>query len=264
MNKKTLKDMGIVTADELGIDTKSWGINTNDIYQIDVETCHRQPVNFNETIEKTTSVELGKFASYGRIANFDWVALTQVFSSTLFKSLSDDKQKQNRKHSSSIAMGYQLGQYLNQAIQDSSLLGIRLRQCNCVVPNTEELAWRGIHEHTSHMAIHIRKFLGLELDNGLDLAIEDNHLVAKKGQLSELKGKDVILPFIYANVDSIKLYGQVANIICNFAKANTVTGIFITRLMPTMDGRNPNSLAQDEYVPIISPYFGMEIPPIGY
>lgn len=161
-------------------------------------------------------------------------------------------------------MGYQLGQYLNQAIQGSNMLGIRFRQRNFAVPDTSALAWKGIHEHTSYMAIHIRKFLGLEWNEGLELSIEDNRLVAKNGDLSALKGKDVILPFIYANKSSLKLYGQVANIICNFAKANTATGIFITRIMPTMDGKNPDTLSQDEFVPIISPWFGMEIPSLGY
>ena len=256
--------MGLVSLDELGIDTSNYRINLNDLYPLDVELCHRQPVDYNQVDEKTTSSESNEFSAWGRVANYDWVALTQLYSSTLFTTLSEDKKSQNSKHFNAIRMGYQLGQYLNQAIQNSTMLRVRLIQKNFVVPDTSALAWNGIHEHTNHMAIHIRKFLGLEWNSGPKLEIENNHLIANKGSLSDLKGKDVILPFIYANKDSIKFYGQLANIICNFAKANTATGIFITRIMPTMDGRNPNSLAQNEYVPIISPYFGMEIPPLGY
>ncbi len=264
MKNSELEKMGLISLEELGVDTSNYRININDLYQLDVERCHYDKVDYNETIEKTISNEVGKFSSYGRIANFDWEALTQVYSKTMFTNISDDKKKQNQKHQRSIMMGYQLGQYLSQAIQDDMMLGIRLSQDNFVVPDTSNLAWRGIQEHTSYMVNHIRHFLGLDVLAGPELAIEEKHLVVKNGKLSDLKGKDVILPFIYANSDSIKLYGQIANVICNFAKANTASGIFITRIMPTMDGRNPKSLSQEEYVPIISPYFGMEIPPMGY
>lgn len=264
MDEKSLKNLGIISLEELGIDTSNYCININDLYSFVVDLCHQRPVDFNQIVEKTTSSASDEFSAYGRVANFDWVALTQLYSSTLFTALSEDKKTQNAKNSRAIAMGFQLGQYLSQAIQNSSMLRICLNQRNFVVPDTSDLAWDGIHEHTHHMAIHIRNFLGLKWDSGPKLGIEDNHLVAKEGSLSDLKGKDVILPFIYANNSSINLYGQIANIICNFANANTANGIFITRIMPTMDGKEPNSLAQYEYVPIISPFFGMEIPPLGY
>lgn len=264
MKKSELEKMGLVRLEELGVDTSNFRIDTNDLYQLDVDRCHFEKVDFSETIEKTISNALGKFSTYGRIANFDWKALTQVYSKSLFTNLSEEKKEQNKKHHNSIMMGYQLGQYLSQAIQDDMMLGIRLNQENYIVPDTTNLAWKGIREHTSYMVNHIRHFLGLDVIDGPELVIKENHLAVKNGKLSDLKGKDVILPFIYANSDSVKLYGQIANIICNFAKANTTSGIFITRIMPTMDGRNPKSLSQDEYVPIISPYFGMEIPPMGY
>ena len=264
MEKSELEKMGLVSLEELGVDTSNFRININDLYQVDVDLCHFEKVDYNESFEKTISNAIGEFSTHGRIANFDWKALTQVYSKTLFTNLSDEKKEQNQKHHNSILMGYQLGQYLSQAMQDDMMLRVRLSQENFVVPDTSDLAWRGIQEHTSYMVHHIRNFLGLNVLDGPKLAIEEKHLVVKNGKLSDLKGKDVILPFIYANNDSIKLYGQVANIICNFAKANTASGIFITRIMPTMDGRNPKTLSQDEYVPIISPYFGMEIPPMGY
>lgn len=259
-----LEDLGIVSLDQLGIDTSNWQININDIYQLDYDRCHRKDVDFNHTRENTIGTKVGEFTSWGEIANFDWVALTQIYSSVIFNNLSCEKKLQNDIHHKTICMGYQLGQYLNSAIQNNSMLGIRLRRRRIAIPDTSEIAWNGIHEHTMHMATHLRKFFRLEPLSGVKLAIENNQLVAKEGKLMDLKGKDVFLPFIYANKDSIKLYGQVANILIKVAQADTVTGLFITRIMPTMDGRNPSSLARDEYVPIISPFFGMEIPPLGY
>lgn len=259
-----LEDLGIVSLNELGIDTSNWQINVNDLYQIEYDRCHRKDVDFNSTREKTIGSKEGEFTSWGEIGNFDWVALTQIYSSVIFKNLSSDKKRQNEIHHNTICMGYQLGQYLNSAIQNNSMLGIRLRRGKIAIPDTSEIAWNGIHEHTMHMTTHLRKFFGLDPLSGVKLAIENNQLVAQEGKLMDLKGKDVFLPFIYANKDSINLYGQVANILIKAAQADTVTGLFITRIMPTMDGRNPNSLAQDEYVPILSPFFGMEIPPLGY
>jgi hypothetical protein len=264
MKKSELEKMGFVKLEELGIDTSNYRIDINDLYQLDVDRCHQKKVDYNETREKTISNEVGKFSSYGRIANFDWEALTQVYSKTMFTNISEDKKRQNQKHLASIRFGYQLGQYLNQALQDDIMFGTILGQQNFVIPDTSNIAWRGIREHTSYMVRHIRRFWGLNTNDGPILDIKENHLILSNGNLLDLKGKDVILPFIYANSDSIKFYGQIANIICNYAKANTASGIFITRIMPTMDGRNPKSLSQEEYVPIISPYFGMEIPPMGY
>ena len=259
-----LEDLGIISLDQLGINTSNWQINVDDIYQLEYDRCHRKDVDFNHTREKTIGTKESEFASWGEIGNFDWVALTQIYSSVIFKNISSEKKHQNDIHRNTICMGYQLGQYLNSAIQKNSMLGTRLRRRKIAVPDTSEMAWNGIHEHTMFMTTHLRKFFGLDPISGVKLAIENNQLVAAEGKLTDLKGKDVFLPFIYANDDSIKLYGQVANILIKVAQADTVTGIFITRIMPTMDGRNPNSLSQDELVPIISPFFGMEIPSLGY
>lgn len=44
-----LEDLGIVSLNELGIDTSNCQINVNDLYQIEYDRCHRKDVDFNST-----------------------------------------------------------------------------------------------------------------------------------------------------------------------------------------------------------------------
>ena len=87
-----LEDLGIISLDQLGINTSNWQINVDDIYQLEYDRCHRKDVDFNHTREKTIGTKESEFASWGEIGNFDWGALTQIYSSVIFKNISSEKK----------------------------------------------------------------------------------------------------------------------------------------------------------------------------
>ena len=79
------------------------------------------------------------------------------------------------------------------------------------------------------------------LSNFLDLGVSGAEIYTNNNGRYEvisqkIKGKDVVLPFIWANKRSLDFYGNFAKSLADNG-ANTVVGIFATRIVPTIDGK---------------------------
>ena len=133
------------------------------------------------------------------------------------------------------------GDNLSHAIiNDDDLLIILQR--NPVVANTEVCikSWDSIHDCLTKeysairgMTVRLNIFLGKGPIRSIFFKKEKEQLIIDE---TIVKGKDVVLPFIWANKKNLKMYGDLAKK-CIDNGANTVVGIFASRLVPTMDGR---------------------------
>ena len=72
-----------------------------------------------------------------------------------------------------------------------------------------------------------------------------------------IRDKDVIIPFVIGSQESIKKYAEIASAICVKSKASCAIGIFITRIKPSLDGRDPQIIDLKDQIPVIfeSPLF---------
>jgi len=67
-----------------------------------------------------------------------------------------------------------------------------------------------------------------------------------------LKDKDVIIPFILGTQSSIRLFARIASEVCGSHKASCAVALFITRIKPSLDGKEPKIVEREDLIPVIS------------
>ena len=146
--------------------------------------------------------------------------------------------------------------------KDKDLLNILRR--NPIVANTHDCiggeAGSSYYQYLYELAIRLTTFL----KQGYSCCeVFKNNEKGPYIDSSTIKGKDVILPFSWATSQTLGTYGYLAKK-CIDNGANTVVGIFASRLVPTMDGREPKGVPP-EYRPLpFSPSWTFRLPPLYF
>ena len=256
-----------IPVEELGKDSSSYTVNAdywfNEMYEMYKDSCHfdncLDPAQSNEQHCPVDELRARSFSALGRVGFFRWYALTLYYDASVHK-MDEQKTKYNAHHKKVLCeqFGSDPGDSLCHAINnDQDLVNILRR--NPIVADTQECVegWDEEHDCLSleysqiqDMAVRLSVFLGQG-------ALLKNIFKQEKGEIKIdpklIKGKDVVLPFVWANRERLKLYGKLAKM-CVDNGANTVLGIFISRQVPTMDGREAAKIPMD-FEPDLSPRF---------
>ena len=260
INEDDLRSM-FIPVEELGMDESQFTVDPeywfNEMYEMYKDSCHfddsLDPAQSKETHISVEELNSKCFSVFGREGFYRWYALTQYFDETVHR-MDDQKKKYNKHHKDTVCEEFlsDPGENICYAINDDGDL-VNILQRNPIIANTQECveAWDEEHDcltleysRIQDMATRLSVFLGqgpiltdiFKKDKGA-LVIDAN----------VIKGKDVVLPFIWANREKIKLFGELAKKCCDNG-ANTVVGIFASRQVPTMDGREA-TMIPSEYEP---------------
>ena len=261
INEDDLRSM-FIPVEELGMDPSQFTVDAdywfNEMYEMYKDSCHfddsLDPAQSNEAQIPVEKLNSRCFSAIGRVGFYRWYALTQYFDETVHR-MDDQKRKYNKHHKDTLCEEFlsDPGENISHAINNDDDL-VNILQRNPIIANTQECvdAWDEEHDcltleysRIQDMTTRLSVFLGqgpiltdiFKKDKG---ALEINTDV--------IKGKDVVLPFIWANRDKLKLFGELAKKCCDNG-ANTVVGIFAARQVPTMDGREAARIPR-EYEPI--------------
>ena len=249
-----------IPASELGLDIKDFMVDpdywNNEMYELYKDSCQSKRC-LDESLTKETYIDADQinnksFSAWGRTGIFRWYALTVYFDRTIHK-MDKTKEKHNENHVDAVCNPFPATPIENlfDAINNDDGL-VNILQRNPIVANTFDFP---------EYSIESREFYDLHwLTNMLNGFLEKSSFgneifEVKDGVLSinkeRTKGKDVVMPFIWATNKMLKSYGELSKK-CIDNGANTVVGIFISRQVPSMDGREPVKIPH-EY----------EIPPLG-
>ena len=143
-------------------------------------------------------------------------------------------------------IGADPGENISHAINNNDDL-LNILQRNPIIANTEECVegWDSVHDCLSKEYSDIREMtvrLSVFLGQGPIVAeILKKERTGLSIDSNLIKGKDVVLPFIWANKEKLRLFGELAKK-CIDNGANTVVGIFASRQVPSMDGRETTNI----------------------
>ena len=250
MSSREVCKHSFVALDELGVDTSGYTINSlalaDTFYEMYSDSCQREHKNnyeFSEDYE--IGRDIAQLTSSGIIGTFRWFALTTYYGPDVYK-MNKDRELQNSIHRETMQRGsYELGKFLNHALNSSKDIQSLIREP--IVLNTKDLMDISEYGFLSAMQNHLENFMELP---HVDIAkVEDNMVIYDWSLLSE---KDVIIPFIIGSQSNLNKFARIASEICGKDKATCAVGVFITRIKPSLDGRDPQIIDNKEQIPVIS------------
>jgi len=228
----------LIPASELGYDDSDFVVNAGDfytqMYEMYKDSCH-----FKDSLNPIQSFEdhkdmTGKngFACRGRVGFYNWYAVSLFFDKNIHK-MSSEKEQFNKHHNMTMADDFMVspGECLSKAINEERSLVNYFR--NPFVANTHEI-FNDIDWEIMEMETHLRHFLDIEMFPQKNVFTNNNGMITLNKET--YLGKDIILPFIYATNKTLEVFGKFAKKIADTG-ANTVVGIFATRIVPTLDGK---------------------------
>lgn len=243
-----------IPVEELGADPSNFVVDAdywyNEMYELYKDSCHSEnPLDERQSTEAYIGpehIDQHTFSAIGRVGFFQWYALTLYFDESIHK-LDETKVLHNKNHQRTLCgQMADPGENISHAINNNNDI-LNILQRNPVVANTEECveSWDSVHDCLSkdyndirEMTVRLNVFLGQG-------PICFNVFTKEKGRLiidpNTIKGKDVVLPFIWANNKYLTMFGDMAKR-CIDNGANTVVGVFASRQVPTMDGREASNI----------------------
>lgn len=244
----------IVSLDELGVDTSGYQISgvtwSDTFYEMYCGSCQRPDSNYDFAEDYEIGANIAQLTSSGRIGAFRWYALTTYYGTDIYK-MNDARIRQNSIHRETMQRGsYSLGEMLNHAINSSDDMHSLLREP--IVLNTKDIMDIREYGYLAAMQSHLENFM--ELPHVDIVNVQGNQI---KYNWDLIRDKDVIIPFVIGSQESIKKYAEIASAICGKSKASCAIGIFITRIKPSLDGRDPKIIDLKDQIPVISesPFF---------
>lgn len=268
INEDDIRSM-FIPVEELGMDSSQFSVDPdywfNEMYEMYKDSCHfdnsLDPAQNNEQHCPVNELRTREFSAYGRVGFYRWYALTVFFDETVHR-MDEQKKRYNAHHKKTLCekFGADPGETICHAINNDQEL-VNILQRNPIVANTQECVecWDNEHDcltleysQMQDMAVRLSVFL----DQGpilTDIFKKDNGALVIDANV--IKGKDVVLPFIWANREKLKLFGELAKKCCDNG-ANTVLGIFASRQVPTMDGREATKIPPEYEPQSFGPRFG--------
>lgn len=262
-NKKEKNDYSsmFIPVEELGANPNDFVVDANywfnEMYEMYKDSCHSEnPLDERQSIEKyiaTDKIDKHTFSAIGRVGFFQWYALTLYYDESIHK-MDVAKNSHNRNHLMTVCdeVVADPGENISHAINNNDDL-LNILQRNPIIANTEECVecWDSVHDCLSkeyndirEMTVRLNVFLG-QGPICYEVIKKEGEKVVIDGNI--IKGKDIVLPFIWANNRFLKIFGELAKK-CIDNGANTVVGIFASRQVPTMDGREA-SIISHKYEP---------------
>ena len=238
---KDFNDNIFIPAEELGMDPSGFTVDPhywyNEMYELYKDSCHfnnsLDPKLTNEAYCPLEELNSHHFSVLGRVGYFRWYALTLFYDETIHK-MDDHKRKYNLHHQKTISDPESLdaGANLLHSINNNKDL-VNILNRNPLVGHMPYLFDDENYMVQFELESRLSDFLGIGF-SGTEIYSNKNGRYEVIPQV--IKGKDVVLPFIWANKRSLEFYGNLAKSLADNG-ANTVVGIFVTRIVPTIDGK---------------------------
>ena len=258
---------------ELGMSEEGWLVNVeemnNALYESycaccqspDAATCPSSEYDYG----KDGPLNTHNLATTGRAGQFMWVALTSLYEESLHNI--DDFKKMHNEHHIDAACDFMESpsNNLQRAINNDQQL-VNLCRDVVVVNITEyrnyyENNWNNYSNFLNYLH-HMGHFFcsGLTDDVFKHIEKEDGSKAIRINP-ALIKGKDVVIPQVIASRYTLELFKKVAAFICKNG-ANSVIGVFITRIKPAADGREPKKISEKYTLQPLGPRFlgGFGIP----
>ncbi len=226
----------LVPIEEIGGDESEYDMSGLDdgLYLLYTDSCHcsdsLNPVQSDERIINRDNED--KFAVIGRVGYYQWYALSAYYDLSIHRK-TPDIEASNVHHQDSAADEFLEGPgvHLANAIYARRDLVNILRQ-PCVINSSD--MFPNINWNLKEMETMLRNFLGLNI-------FDDSKIIEANGNqfridVDRVKSKDVVIPLLYASNKNLNVFGHLAKKISDLG-ANTVVGIFATRVVPTLDGK---------------------------
>lgn len=276
MDKKDKKefDNPFIPISELGMSSEGFTVNANELYEALYESycacCQSKDADKAPSSEndfgKDKPLTSHQMATVGRAGQFMWYALTSVFDENIHV-MDDFKLMHNKHHvdaacdileSPSNNLQYAINNDAQLASMFHEPIVINITEYNNYYGNNYG-AYGNYYNYLQHMS---NFFTG-------SFAVEDvfTHITRNDGTKviridpSKVKGKDVVIPQIIATRQTIELFKKIAMFVCKNG-AKSAIGLFITRIKPTMDGREPQKVDDKYAIQPLGPRFlgGLGIP----
>lgn len=245
----------LIPIEEIGGDESDYDMNGLDdgLYLLYADSCH-----YSESLDSRQSSEHiinredeDEFAVIGRVGYYQWYALSAYYDMNIHKK-TDEIEASNEQHQDSAAdqLMEGPGEHLAKAINARRDL-VNILRNPCVVNSSD------MFPHTNwnlkEMETMLRHFLNLNI-------FEDTKVIEPNGNqfrinVDSIQSKDVVIPLLYASNDNLQIFGHLAKKIAELG-ANTVVGIFATRVVPTLDGKQ-GVVNEENQVASFSPRFGI-------
>ena len=246
-------EIDLIPADQIGANPGDFGLSeekwADTVYSMYYDSCHApNPLESSWTNEKYCPVENlapNRFACFGQKGHFQWAAMSVYYDPSLHK-MTPQMEAYNRHHKSAVCGGgfgpcENLAQAINEVDDTVYLMRNPLLGKTSNVEGVDDLR-----------LIFMEGFMGKFLGTGCSVQIFKKLNGTYVADSSKVRDKDIVLPFIYATNKTLQIYANLANAAIK-AGANTVTGIFATRIKPTIDGRECKSIPREMEVHEFTP-----------
>ncbi len=259
-------DAQLTPASELGLDEDAiLDMNADKIldglYESYCAMCQfieEEPNNCIEKYEPANSL-LAKdiLAGNGQYGMLKWYSLSVFFDKRLH-SIDKEEELYNDYHDESAGDEFLEGpsEHMAKAINNNEEL-INLLRNPIIVSCLRLFETEDFSLINNQMAFEasMKNFIGSDLFTDISIYIDDEKNACITN--SELvKSKDVIIPYLICNQDSLKKVANAAKTIMNYG-ANCVVAIFVTRLVPAKDGREVSNIPHEHKIASFSPRFGI-------
>lgn len=276
MKNKDKKDFDspFIPISELGMSSDGYCVNTNELYTALYESycaCCQSPdadkVPSSESdFGKDSPLSTHQMATTGRAGQFMWYALTSIFDENLH-TMDDFKRMHNQHHlDAACDILESPSNNLQHAFNNDEML---VYMCNepIVINVTEYSNYYGsnYNEYGNYLNFlhHMAHFFteSIAEENVFKHITKDNGTEVIRIDPEKVKGKDIIIPQIIATRQTIDLFKKIAMFVCKNG-ANSAVGLFITRIKPTIDGREPQRIDDKYAIQPLGPRFlgGLGIP----
>lgn len=253
----------LVPASQMGIDTDDLllAANMDKIYAAAVDlyskTCQSLDSNKKEIEEYVAPEQLETIdvlAGFGQYHGIHWYSLSVYYDSSLY-SIDDVKNMYNEHHNMTARDNFE-GPMVHLATAINANDGLLNILDNPHVISTSRLFemdeidnnFQALTEYT----MSLEQFIDQKIALGSYLTF-DNNSISVKGDC-DLRGKDVIVPFLVCNQNTLKLLLEAGKAVMS-SGARTVIGLFVTRSVPSKDGREISHLPGNNKIQSFAPRF---------
>lgn len=266
-------DNPFIPISELGMSEEGWYVNAADYYQALYESysaCCHDP---NADQAPSSELDFGQdaplnhqqMATTGRAGQFMWYSLTALYDESLH-DVNDFMKMHNQHHleAASNILESPSDNLLHAINNDENLVNMCRKPLVINITEFQNYFGNNYDAYGNYLNYfhQLGHFFGTPFVKGVFKHTENDKgkkIIRINPEL--VKGKDVIIPQIIATRQTIALFKRIAMFVCKNG-ANSAIGLFITRIKPAADGREPQKVSDEHGIQPLGPRFfgGFGIP----
>lgn len=260
-------DAKLIPASELGIDESVFQNEQNvrkmhdALYDSYCAMCHSITEVPDKAIERylpVDSLDKDVLSCSGQYGMLKWYSMTLFFDESIHK-MDAQKQSYNDYHDETAGDEFFEGprEHLAKAINNNGDFINLLR--NPFVVNSSELIVDDSIDIINQMYLEtsLKNFMGNDIFSDTSLKYNDRNGIFVTNK-ETIKSKDVVIPYLICNQKSLQTLAKAAKVIMECG-ANCVALLFVTRLVPSKDGKEVPNLSEGHAIASFAPRFGVNL-----